>query len=204
MSKSGLFVLAAQIAPAIFRVRGGTWLALAVAMIAALALVVWGVIVLLGWLWGQGQALTEGAPEAARTVIAQVETAVPGAREKLGEIVPALKPEPPPRDVSGTDIGPVARYPGLARSHWHREGREITVRYEGPADYAAVLDHYARGFAARGYVQSVLSAAPEQEKHDYLKDGDRIAFTLAQQPKGKVKVTLIAVLPAPTFGKTQP
>jgi len=101
--------------------------------------------------------------------------------------------------VSGTDIGPVARYPGLARSHWHREGREITMRYEGPAEYAAVLDHYVKGFAAQGYAQNVLSATPDQEKHDYLKGGDRVAFTLMQQPKGKVKVTLVAVLPAPTF-----
>ena len=93
-------------------------------------------------------------------MIAKVENTVPGAREKLGEIVPALKPAPPPRDVSGTDIGPVARYPGLARSHWHREGREITMRYEGPADYAAVLDHYVKGFAAQGYAQNVLSATP--------------------------------------------
>jgi hypothetical protein len=124
-----------------------------------------------------------------------VEQAVPGARETLGELVPALKPEPPPRDVSGTDIGPVARYPGLARSHWHRDGREITVRYEGRADYAAVLDHYARGFAAQGYAQSVVSAAPEGEEHDYRKGDDRVRFKIAQSPQGKVKATIVAVLP---------
>jgi hypothetical protein len=198
MNRSGLIALATQFAPAIFRVRRGTWLALAIGAIGFFALLVWGVVSLFGWLWGQAQVLTGAAPEAARTVIAQVENTVPGAREKLGEIVSALKPEPP-RDVSGTDIGPVARYPGLARSHWHRDGREITMRYEGPAEYAAVLDHYVKGFAAQGYVQNVRSATPEQEKHDYLKGGDRVAFTLAQQPKGRVKVTLIAVLPAPTF-----
>ncbi len=199
MPYSSLVAPFAQILQRIVQVHRGTWLALAVAVIATLALAVWGVVVLLGWLWGQGQALTEVAPEAARTVIAQVETAVPGAREKLGEIVPALKPEPPPRDVSGTDIGPVARYPGLARSHWHREDREITVRYEGPAEYAAVLDHYVKAFAAQGYAQSVLSASADLEKHDYLKGDNRVTLTLAKLPKGKVKVTVIAVLPAPTF-----
>ena len=89
---------------------------------------IWGEVSPFGWLWGQVQALTDAAPDAARTVIAQVENTVSGAREKLVEIVPALKPEPPPRDVSGTHIGPVTRDPGLARPHSHREGREITVR----------------------------------------------------------------------------
>ena len=199
MRQAGLVAFFAQFLPRLVQVQRGTWLALAFGMTGVLALLIWVAVALFGWLWGQAQTLTDAAPDAARTVIAQVENTIPGAREKLGEIVPALKPAPLPRDVSGTDIGPVARYPGLARSHWHREGREITMRYEGPADYAAVLDHYVKGFAAQGYAQNVLSATPEQEKHDYLKDGDRVAFTLTQQPKGKVKVTLVAILPAPTF-----
>jgi hypothetical protein len=199
MPHPGPVAFFAQFLPRLVQVQRSTWLALAIGMMGVLALLIWVAVALFGWLWGQAQTLTDAAPDAARTVIAQVENTIPGAREKLGEIVPALKPAPPPRDVSGTDIGPVARYPGLARSHWHREGREITMRYEGPAEYAAVLDHYVKGFAAQGYAQNVLSATPDQEKHDYLKGGDRVAFTLAQQPKGKVKVTLIAVLPAPTF-----
>ncbi len=204
MSQSGFIVLAAQFVPAVFRIRSGTWLALSLGMLGALALLFWGLVSGLGWLWGQTQPLTDAAPEAARSVIAQVENTIPGARDKLAEIMPALKPEPAPRDVSGTDIGPVARYPGLTRSHWHREGREITVRYEGPADYARVLDHYVRGFAAQGYAQGVLSASPGLEKHEYLKGSDRVAFTLTQLPKDKVKVSLVAVLPAPTSAKTQP
>ena len=128
----------------------------------------------------------------------RIEQVVPGVREQLGAWVPALKPEPPPRDVSGTDIGPVERYPGLARSHWHREGREVTVRYEGTAAYTAVLDHYVRGFAAQGYAQTVLSAAPEGERHDYVKGAERVGFALEQLPGGRVKATVIAVLPAVT------
>lgn len=195
MNKPGIAVLAAQFVPRLIQVHRGTWLALAVGLMAVLTLLVWAAVSLGGWPWGQAQALTEAAPETARAVVARVEQAAPGAREKLGELVPALKLEPPPRDVSGTDIGPVARYPGLARSHWHREGREITVRYEGAADYAVVLEHYATGFAAQGYAQNVLTATPESEKHEYLRGADRVGFTLAQKPKGGVKVTLVAVLP---------
>ena len=89
----------------------------------------------------------------------------------------------------------MARYPGLARDYWHREGREITVRYEGAADYAAVLDHYVRGFAAQGYRQNLLSAAADTERHEYIKDADRVGFVLARNPKGKVRVTIVTVLP---------
>ena len=195
MSKGGLLIMASQFVPRFFQIRRGTWLAIAVGLVALLVMSAWAALSLFGWLWGQGKSLVEGAPEAARTVVAQVEQAVPGARETLGELVPALKPEPPLRDVSGTDIGPVVRYPGLARSHWHRDGREITARYEGRAEYAAVLDHYARGFAAQGYAQSVVSATPEGEEHDYRKGDDRVRFKIAQLPQGMVKATIVAVLP---------
>jgi len=195
MNKPALVALAAQFAPRFLQVRRGTWIAIGLGLLTLFALLIWAAVSLFGWLWGQGKSLAEGAPEAARAVVTQVEQAVPGAREALGDWVPALKPEPPPRDVSGTDIGPVARYPGLARSHWHREGREITVHYEGRADYTAVLDHYAKGFAAAGYSQSVIAAAPEGEEHDYRKGDDRVRFKIAQLPQGKVKATIIAVLP---------
>ena len=135
------------------------------------------------------------APEAARIVAAQVEQVAPGVHAALGDLVPALKPEPPPRDVSGSDIGPVARFPGLPRSHWHRDGREVTVRYEGRADYAAVLDHYARGFTAQGFAQRVISAVPEAEVHEYRKGTDKVMFRISQLPQDKVKATIIAELP---------
>ena len=89
----------------------------------------------------------------------------------------------------------MARYPGLARDYWHREGREITVRYAGAADYAAVLDHYVRGFAAQGYRQNLLSATPDAERHEYIKDADRVGFVLTRDAKGVVKATIVTVLP---------
>ena len=191
------------------QVRRGTWIAIGLGVLTLVALLIWAAIALLGWFFGQAQGLAGKAPDVARGAIgqveqvapgvrAQIEQVVPGVREQLGAWVPALKPEPPPRDVSGTDVGPVARYPGLARSHWHREGREITVRYEGTADYAAVLDHYVRGFAAQGYAQTILSAAREGERHDYAKGAERVGFALEQLPGGRVKATVVAVLPAVT------
>jgi hypothetical protein len=195
MNKPVLAALAAQFAPHFLQVRRGTWIAIGLGLLTLFVFLIWAAVSLFGWLWGQGKSLTEGAPEAVRSIASQVEQAVPGAREALGGLVPALKSDPPPRDVSGTDVGPVARYPGLARSHWHRDGRAITVRYEGRADYVAVLNHYAQAFAAQGYAQNIVSASPEGEEHDYVKDDDRVRFKIAQLPQGKVKATIVAVLP---------
>lgn len=195
MSKGGLLVLASQFAPRFLQIRRSTWLAIAVGLMGFFAMLAWAAFAVFGWLWDQGKSLTEGAPEAVRVITSQIEQVVPGAREALGDMVPVLKPEPPPRDVSGTDIGPVMRYPGLARSHWHRDDREITVRYEGRADYTTVLDHYAKGFAAQGYAQSVISATPEAEAHDYRKGDERVRFEITRLQHGKVKAIVVAVLP---------
>jgi hypothetical protein len=199
MNKSGLLACAAAFAPGLFQVRRSTWIAVGGGLLVLLGLLIWAAIALIGGLWGQVNKLAVATPDVVRdttsTVMKQVEAIVPGAREKLGGLVPALKPETVRRDVSGTDVGPVVRYPGLARSYWHREGGEITVRYEGAADYAAVLDHYIKGFADKAYRQNLLSATLDSEQHEYTKDTDRVRFVLAKEPKGGVKVTIVAVLP---------
>ena len=199
MSKLGLLGYLATLVPGLLQVRRSTWIAVGVGFLVLLGLTAWAAVALVGALWGQARNLSDTAPDvvrdATRAAVGQVEVIVPGMREKLGEIVPSLKAGQPPRDVSGSDVGPVARYPGLARDHWHREGREITVRYAGAADFAAVLDHYVNGFAAQGYRQNLLSASPDAERHEYLKDADRVGFTLTRDAKGVVKATIVTVLP---------
>ncbi len=195
MSRGGLLILASRFVPRLYQIRRGTWLAIAVSLMVILVLGAWAAVALFGRLLDHGKSLAEGVPEAARNVVVQVEQALPGAREALGGLLPALRTEPPPRDVSGTDIGPVTRYPGLPRSYWHRDGREITVRYEGRAEYVAVLDHYVTGFAAQGYARNVVSATLEGEVHEYRKNDERVRFEIVQSPRGKVKATIVAVLP---------
>ena len=199
MSKLGLLGYVATLVPGLLQVRRSTWIAAGAGLLVLLGLTAWAAIAVIGGLWGQARNLSATAPDivrdATRAAVGQAEVIVPGVREKLGAMVPALKAEPPPRDVSGTDVGPVARYPGLARDHWHREGREITVRYAGAADYATVLDHYVGGFAAQGYRQNLLSATPDAERHEYIKDTDRVGFALARNAKSVVKATIVTVLP---------
>jgi hypothetical protein len=186
-----LLIAAAQFAPRLFQVRRSTWIGVGVGLLVIFGLLIWAAVALMGWMWGQSQGWMDKAPEAARGALSQVEQVVPGARETLGQFFPALKPEAKPqRDVSGTDLAPVARYPGLARTDWQRWGKQITIEYEGEADYATVLDYYAKGFAAQGFVQAVQSATVTAETHEYTKGNERIGMTIAQKPKGGISVKL--------------
>jgi hypothetical protein len=158
---------------------------------------------------GQAGNLADAAPKTARVVIDQVGRAIPGASQALEQaerVIPgasqalevwraATKAVPPPQDVSGTDPTSIARYPGLVRTHWSRDGQQIAVRYEGSADYAAVLREYATGFAKQGYSQNLLSASPDEEKHEYAKSSDRIQFTITRSSKNTVKVSIVTLLP---------
>lgn len=53
----------------------------------------------------------------------------------------------------------------------------------------------AQSFATQGYAQSVMSATPEAEAHDYRKGDERVRFEITRLPQGKVKATIVAVLP---------
>jgi hypothetical protein len=220
-----------NIAPGLFNVRRSTWIKIGVSLLVLFALLIWAAVALIGALFGQAQNLVGGAPDAvrstarvmleqvvailpgareklgvlipgadlgaaARGAIEKVEGVVPGTREKLGALVPALKPETQPqRDVSGTDIGPVARYTGLMRTQWRREGASIVVVYEGKASYTTVLDYYTSGFTTKGFTQKIQSATSEAEAHEYQKGGEHFALNISQKPRGAISVRIEAPLP---------
>jgi hypothetical protein len=56
--------------------------------------------------------------------------------------------------------------------------------------YAAVLDHYTQGYADLGYEQSVLSANPDAETHEYAKGAERYRLTVARKGRDGVTVRI--------------
>lgn len=195
MNKLGLFALATQAAPKVLQVRRRTWLFLGLALLTLFGLLIWAAIALIGWFFAQMQGWSAASPGAARealeTAERQLEQVVPGAREKIAEVMPILKHEDRPRrDVSGTDFAPVTRYPGLVRVYWHREGKKVAVHYEGRADYAVVLDHFVRGFISLGYTQDLRSATPASEDHAWSKGNKHYLAKIVGQPDGVVSVRI--------------
>jgi hypothetical protein len=199
MNKLGFLAYAAQFGPRLLQVRRRTWIGLGTGLVLVAAFFVWAALALMGWFLGQAQGWLGGvkatASGPAQMVLAQAERVVPGVvqplREQLGEYLPGMQAKAvPPRDVSGSDLGPVPRFPGMVRSYWHREGRAMTVEYEGRADHGAVLDHYVQGFAAAGYAAEVQSASREMEVHQYTQAQDRYLVRFSRKPGGMVSVHL--------------
>jgi hypothetical protein len=134
-------------APNSLRMRRSTWIAIGAGLIGLFGLLTWAAIALISGLMGQARDMTDTLPQSARSVVEQAERVIPGATEVFNIWRAATKAVPPPQDVSGTDPTFIARYPGLVRTQWRRDGQQVTVRYEGLADYAAVLRQYTTGFA---------------------------------------------------------
>lgn len=171
-----------------FLARHRIWIAAGVGIVALIGLSIWGALVAIGWMWGQAQGWSRDASETARAPLEQLE---PDGREKMGGLMTTPRLERPlRRDVAGTDLGPVARYPGLTRTYWHREGKQVEVEYEGDADFAAVLDHYVKGFAAQGFNLTVQSASQTAEAHEYTKAHEIISLKISHKSKGGISVRI--------------
>lgn len=203
MSKPGVLLLAARFVPCVAQVRRGTWIALGLGSLLLLGLALWAVVALTGWFLGQapgwlGKA-REVAAEPAQAALEQVEQAVPGAaeqlRDRLAYLMPAPQAERSRRDVSGKDLAPVPRPVGLTRTYWHREGREVTMEYEGRAEYESVLAHYRSGFLALGYAETPRTASPDGEIHDYAKGDERYLLAVSRDPPHGTRVRIETTLP---------
>ena len=186
--------LLAAAAGRLFSIGRRLWLPLLLGFLVLAALTLWAAVSAAGWLAGMMRDGFDAAPAAARTVIEQVDKNVPGAAVVVDGLRSLAQPAAV-REVSGSDSGPVERFPGLTRVEWQRDGELIKVRYEGEADFAAVLAHYASGFSAKGYRQEMLAATREEERVDYLRGDERIGLSVARQ--GREGVSVLLQVPAP-------
>ena len=183
------------------RIRMRTWVILAAVGLVILGLMAWAAIAILSWLWGQAPTVTEAGKRLTGGAVTQIEQVAPGLKKQVDQWLPGLREQAAPwlpgaatalpaSDVSGTDLGPVPRYPGLARNYFAREGQTVEVRYAGPAAFAAVLAHYVQGFAAAGYTQEVISATSQGEQHRFGRDQESIDLSLLRRPGGLLEVSL--------------
>ena len=135
--------------------RARPWLMLAAVALALFGLLVWAGIAILSWLWAQGPVVTDAGKRLTDGALTQVEQVVPEFKEQAGQWLPAvteqvdrwlpgvteqvdrwlpgLAADLPASDVSGTDVSPVPRYPGLVRSYFVRGSQVVEVHYTGPA-----------------------------------------------------------------------
>ena len=190
MNRENKFRFPAQAARSLGNIRTRTWLILGAVGLLILGLMAWAGIAILFWLWSQAPSVSEAGKRLAGEAVTQIEQVAPGLKEQVGQWLPGLGQASPVSDVSGIDVGPVPRYPGLVRSHFAREGQALEVRYAGRAAFDTVLTHYVQGFAAANYAQEVLSATSEGEQHRFRRGQESIDLSLLRRPGGLLELRL--------------
>jgi len=201
MKGLGTFLWLTQAGASLRSIGMRTWIAVGVVVVILLGLLMWAAIALLSWLWMQASVLTDAGVRLMGDAVTQVEQLKPGllseaerglqgARDQVGQWAPGLVGTLPTFDVSGTDIGPVPRFPGLMRSHYSSEAGIIEVRYAGLAEWPAVVAHYVPGFVAAGFTHEILSAAADGERHRFTRAEESFDLTLTPGPAGMVEVRL--------------
>ena len=190
MNGENKFRFPAQAGWSLRNIRTRTWLILGAVGLLILGLMAWAGIAILFWLWGQAPSVSEAGKRLAGAAVTQIEQVAPGLKEQVGQWRPGLGEASPVSDVSGTDMGPVPRYPGLVRSHFTREGQAVEVRYAGRGTFDMVLAHYVKGFAAANYAQEVLSATSEGEQHRFRRGQESIDLALLRSQGGLLELRL--------------
>lgn len=134
--------------------------------------------------------MSEAGKRIADEAVTQIDKVAPGHKEQVGQWLPGLGQASPVSDVSGNDIGPVPRYPGLVRSHFARDSQTAEVAYTGRVAFDAVLAHYVQGFAAANYAHEVLSATSDGEQHRFRRAQESIDLSLLRRPGGLLELRL--------------
>ena len=73
---------------------------------------------------------------------------------------------------------------------FYPDEQQVQVRYQGKADFTEVLNHYIQGFAALGYQQTLRSASPSEERHEFVKDGEHFTLVFSVREKDVVTIDL--------------
>ncbi len=201
MNDLNKFILLEQAASKLRTIRTRTWLMLAAVALGFVALLFWAGMALLTWLWAEAPAMSEAGKRLAGDALTQFEQAAPGLKKEVEQWAPSVKQQLdrwlpgesetlPANDVSGVDIGPVPRFPGLVRTYFVRDAKTIEARYSGRASFEAVLKYYTQGFAAAGYTQEVITAATEAEQHRFRRGREAVDLTLTRRSVGRVELRL--------------
>lgn len=201
MSKLNKHLFLQQAVMTLGNIRARTWLILGVVALGIVSLLIWAGITVLSWLWSQAPTMTEAGKRFTGEAVTQVEQLTPGLKGQVEQWIPGAKEQIeqwlpkggeilPTNDVSGIDVGPVPRFPGLVRSYFAREGQVIEARYSGRAVFDTVLGYYVQGFAAAGYTQEVMSATTDGEQHRFRRGQESIDLSLTGRQSEQLDLRL--------------
>jgi hypothetical protein len=141
----------------------------------------------------EAQNVVPDAKAQALALVEETQNVVPELQDQAKQLVPNLKPIAvvPASDVSGSDIGPVARFPGLVRSAFARKDSVVKVDYQGKASLKTVVEYYVAGFASAGFKHEVISADGRSEQHKFTQNESSITLAIEQLAAENLHVRLM-------------
>jgi hypothetical protein len=184
--------LASSLMSRLFQISKRTWYWIAASVFVLIALIIWALVVASQWLFQQGHQsvndLAKHAPAIKELVVGHAEGLAPGSKQVVDGVLEKLSlSKVPKREVSGTDIVPVPRYPGLIRTSWDQSG---VAEYEGSAAFNTVREHYSQGLIALGFSEVSISTTQESEVHEYRKNAEHFRITTAQKSTSMLHIRI--------------
>jgi hypothetical protein len=137
-------------------------------------------------LTGEALTLYEHAKRVAPELTQSAEKMIPD----MPIPVSTLPDANPLTDVSGVDIGPVTRFPGLVRTAFLRNGETVQVDYQGKAAINEVVAYYTKEFEVDGFAHEVMQATTSSELHKFTQQGTTITLLVERLKSGSLMVQL--------------
>jgi hypothetical protein len=184
--------LASSLMSRLFQISRRTWYWIGASVVVLIALVIWGLVVASQWLFQQGHQsvndIAKHAPAIKELVVGHAEDLAPGSKQVVDGVMEKLSlNKAPKREVSGSDILPMPRFPGFIRTSWDQSG---IVEYEGSAQFSTVREHYRQGLTALGFSETTISTTQESEVHEYRKNAEQFRITTAQKSTSTLHIRI--------------
>ncbi len=141
-----------------------------IGIVVLLALLVWGAVAGIGFVWNNAPGWLAGSERLAVEVVRKAQETLPAVTDQVaGAVLPAL-------DVGGQDLADIPRFPGMVRVAYSLAGQKRTVAYQARAEFGQVVAFYTSEMAQRRFIGQVTSASPTEEIHLYRRGNEQFEF----------------------------
>ena len=163
----------------------GIFVASGIGIVVLLALLVWGAVVGIGFVWNNAPRWLEGGEQLAVEAVRRAQETLPAVTDQVAASAPGLARQIdsllpgavlPAQDVGGQDLADIPRFPGMVRVAYSLAGNKRTVAYQARAEFAQVVAFYTREMAQRHFAGQVTSASPAEEIHLYRRGNEQFEF----------------------------
>ena len=180
----------------------GILVASGIGIVVLLALLAWGAVAGIGFVWNNAPRWMEGGERLAAEAVRKARETLPAVTDQVAESAPGLARQIeglvpgaalPAQDVGGQDLADIPRFPGMVRVAYSLAGQKRTVAYQARAEFGQVVAFYAREMAQRRFAGQVTSASLAEEIHLYRRGNEQFAFRFTKVSRLGAETTALEI-----------